>query len=87
MPQSKRYGRNGSLNQKLRYAPLTLSTLAALVPQELDAEIICIDEWGEDFDPQTITADLVGITVITGTANRSIRTKKHCFASLGADAN
>ena len=35
---------SGSFRKALRYAPLTLSTLAALVPDELGAEIEIIDE-------------------------------------------
>lgn len=73
MPQSDRYGRKGSFDQRLRYAPLTLTTLAALVPPEMDASVRCIDEWAEDFDPATINADIVGITVITGNAPKAYR--------------
>lgn len=73
MPQSTRYGKEGSFDQRLRYAPLTLTTLAALIPPELDASVRCIDEWAEDFDPNTIDADLVGITVITGNAPKAYR--------------
>lgn len=62
--------RTGIFKTSLRYAPLTLSTLAALVPEDLDAEITLQDEGVEslnlDFD-----ADLVGITAITGTAPRA----------------
>jgi radical SAM superfamily enzyme YgiQ (UPF0313 family) len=68
MPQSARYGKEGSLNKRLRYAPLTLPTLASLIPKELNADVQCIDEWTDVFDPETIESDLVGISVITGTA-------------------
>jgi radical SAM superfamily enzyme YgiQ (UPF0313 family) len=41
------------------------------VPEELGAEIRCIDEGVEDFDPNTCDFfDVVGITCITGTAPR-----------------
>lgn len=73
MPQSARYGKEGAFDQRLRYAPLTLSTLAALIPSGLNASVHCIDEWAEDFDPHTIEADLVGITVITGNAPKAYR--------------
>ena len=33
--------RGGIFGRSLRYMPLTLTTLAALVPPELDAEIVC----------------------------------------------
>ncbi len=38
-----RYGR-GIFKKPIRYAPLTLTTLAALVPEKLDANIEIIDE-------------------------------------------
>lgn len=71
MPQSTRYGKDGAFDQRLRYAPLTLTTLAALIPPELNATIRCLDEWADDFDPHTIDADIVGITVITGNAPKA----------------
>ncbi len=73
MPQSARYGKGGSFDQRLRYAPLTLTTLASLIPSEIDASVQCIDEWADDFDPHTIEADIVGITVITGNAPKAYR--------------
>lgn len=63
--------RGGIFRQTLRYMPLTLPTLAALVPAELNAEVVCLDEGIHDVDPARIEADLVGLTVITGTAMRS----------------
>jgi len=73
MPQGPKYRKSGGhFSKYLRYAPLTLSTLAALVPAELEASIRCIDEGVEDFDPHTCEfADVVGITCITGTAPRA----------------
>ena len=55
----------------MRYAPLTLTTLASLVPPEIPAEVRIIDEGVEEIDPEHIEADLVGITAITGTAPRA----------------
>ena len=63
---------SGNFKKALRYAPLTLTTLAALVPDELDAEIEIVDE-GVQRIPEEIDADLVGITAITGTATRAYR--------------
>ena len=63
--------RGGIFKKNLRYAPLTLSTLAALVPAEIDVEITIVDEGIEEIDPTTLAADLVGMTVITGTAMRT----------------
>jgi radical SAM superfamily enzyme YgiQ (UPF0313 family) len=62
--------RGGIFRRSLRYAPLTLTTLAALVPAELEATLTLVDEGIEDVDP-TLEADLVGLTVITGTAPRA----------------
>src|SRR5688500_9231689 len=62
--------RGGIWRKSLRYQPLTLTTLAALVPQELNADVRLIDEGIEDVDTDA-DADLVGMTVITGTARRA----------------
>ena len=55
----------------MRYAPLTLTTLASLVPAEIPAEIQLLDEGIDEIDATKIEADLVGITAITGTAPRA----------------
>ncbi len=55
----------------MRYAPLTLTTLASLVPPDIPAEVRIIDEGVEEIRPDGIDADLVGITAITGTAPRA----------------
>jgi radical SAM superfamily enzyme YgiQ (UPF0313 family) len=62
--------RGGIFKRSLRYAPLTLTTLASLVPPELGAEITLVDEGIADVDPD-LDADLIGLTVITGTAVRA----------------
>jgi radical SAM superfamily enzyme YgiQ (UPF0313 family) len=66
--------RNGSgiFKRSLRYAPLTLTTLAALVPEELEAEVTIQDEGVEPLN-LNFSADLVGITAITGTALRAYK--------------
>lgn len=63
---------NGSFGRALHYAPLTLTTLAALVPPSLDATASIYDETVEGI-PLDLDADLIGITVITGTAPRAYR--------------
>ncbi|MFH1269294.1 MAG: radical SAM protein [Planctomycetota bacterium] len=63
-------GRGGIFKTSLRYAPLTLTTLAALVPEEFDAEVTIQDEGVQPLDLD-FQADLVGITAITGTALRA----------------
>jgi radical SAM superfamily enzyme YgiQ (UPF0313 family) len=62
--------RGGIFRRSLRYAPLTLTTLAALVPAELDADVRIIDEGIEEIGDD-LAADLIGMTVITGTATRA----------------
>ena len=60
---------SGSFGHTLHYAPLTLTTLAALVPEDLGAEIKIYDESAGRI-PLDLEADLIGITCITGTAPR-----------------
>jgi radical SAM superfamily enzyme YgiQ (UPF0313 family) len=62
--------RGGIFGRSLRYKPLTLTTLAALVPAELQAELQLVDEGIQDVDT-SLAADIVGMTVITGTAMRA----------------
>lgn len=74
--------RGGIFRKSLRYQPLTLTTLAALVPGDLKAEVMVYDEGIQDV-PDDLEADLIGITVITGTAKRSYELADH-FRSRGA---
>src|SRR5215472_14510413 len=69
-------GRGGIFKKSLRYQPLTLTTLAALAPPELDADFVLHDEGIEDI-PLDLDADLVGLTVITGTAPRAYELARH----------
>src|SRR5262249_346875 len=62
--------KTGIFKRSLRYAPLTLTTLAAMVPDELNAEVTIQDEGVEPLDLD-FDADLVGMTAITGTALRA----------------
>ena len=73
--------RGGIFRKSLRYQPLTLTTLAALVPPELNADVAVYDEGIEDV-PEKLEADLIGITVITGTAKRAYELADH-FRSHG----
>jgi radical SAM superfamily enzyme YgiQ (UPF0313 family) len=61
--------RTGIWKKSLRYAPLTLTTLASLIPPELDAEVVLMDEGIADVDV-TCDVDLAAISAITGTAPR-----------------
>src|SRR6266478_3597135 len=68
--------RGGIWKKSLRYQPLTLTTLAALVPPELPVELRLFDEGIADV-PLDLGADLVGLTVITGTAMRAYELAGH----------
>ena len=71
-PRGPLYRHRGGIWKKtMRYAPLTLSTLASLVPPEIPADFQLIDEGIDEIDPSAIEADLVGISAITGTAPRA----------------
>lgn len=60
----------------MRYAPLTLTTLASLIPPDLNTEVTLVDEGIEDIDPD-VDADLIGISAITGTAPRAYELADH----------
>jgi radical SAM superfamily enzyme YgiQ (UPF0313 family) len=60
----------GIFRKSLRACPLTLTTLASLVPPELDIDVSVIDEGVENI-PSRLDADLIGMTVITGNAPRA----------------
>ena len=62
--------RSGIWKKSLRYQPLTLTTLAALIPSDLNADVQLLDEGIADV-PLDLDADIVGLTVITGTAIRA----------------
>src|SRR5215472_16809449 len=62
--------RKGIWKKSLRYQPLTLTTLAALIPAELPSDVRLFDEGIADV-PLDLDAELVGLTVITGTACRA----------------
>src|SRR5204863_917154 len=68
--------RGGIWKKSLRYQPLTLTTLAALIPPELPVDVRLIDEGISDV-PLDLDADLVGLTVITGTAMRAYELADH----------
>jgi radical SAM superfamily enzyme YgiQ (UPF0313 family) len=67
--------KGGIFKKSLRYQPLTLTTLAALIPKELNASVRLIDESIETI-PDNLDADIVGMTVISGTASRSYELAK-----------
>lgn len=60
---------NGLFSKNLHYAPITLTLLAALIPKELNAEVVIYDETADPI-PLDLDADIIGITCITGTSRR-----------------
>jgi radical SAM superfamily enzyme YgiQ (UPF0313 family) len=68
--------RGGIFKKNLRYAPLTLTTLVSLIPADLGMEVALYDEGIEEIDLD-LDADLVCMTVITGTANRAYELSAH----------
>ena len=71
-PKGPLYRRRGGIfKQTLRYMPLTLPTLASLVPDELDADDRLRRRGHRGHRHRQLRADLVGMTVITGTAPRA----------------
>src|SRR5215813_10266028 len=68
--------RGGIFKKSLRYQPLTLTTLAALAPAELAPEFALYDEGIGDV-PLDLDADLVGITIITGSSLRGYELARH----------
>src|SRR4029434_3504530 len=68
--------RGGIWKKSLRYQPLTLTTLAALIPSDLQPGTRLIDERMSDV-ALDLEADLVGMSVITGTAVRAYELADH----------
>ncbi|MCP4288299.1 MAG: radical SAM protein, partial [Gammaproteobacteria bacterium] len=60
----------GSLQTSFREAPLTATMLAALVPQDINADVEIVDE-SIDSVPFHKDYDLVGISCLTGTSTRA----------------
>ncbi len=68
--------RFGSYVRSMREAPLSISTLAAMTPDLPEVEYRLIDE-SVDPVPLDAEADLVGISVLTGTARRAYALADH----------
>lgn len=71
MPRSGLYKKGRGFRKNLTYAPLTLTTLASLVPKELNAEMRIIDEGVEECNYDSLEPDIVCLTGITGHILRS----------------
>jgi radical SAM superfamily enzyme YgiQ (UPF0313 family) len=68
-PAGAMHRHNGSFGRSLHYSPLTLTTLAAMVPPELEAQVELYDESAGRI-PLDLDADLICMTSITGTSSR-----------------
>ena len=66
--------RIGSFVRSMREAPLTLTTLAAMVPPDIEVKLV---DGSVDPIPMNEPADLVGISVITGCARPAYALAKH----------
>lgn len=71
LPKDRIYYYKGFLRNSLVYAPLTLTTLAALVPKELNADIDIVDEGVQKLKFTRKHYDIVGITCVTSTCKRA----------------
>ncbi len=71
LPHDRTYRYRGFFKRSLSYAPLTLSTLAGLVPPELNADITIIDEGVQKAEYNGSRYDVVGITCVTSSAPRA----------------
>ena len=80
-PAGAMHRHSGSFGLSLHYAPMTLTTLAALVPPELNAEVVIHDETAGPI-PLDLDADVIAMTAITGTSSRVYRYADY-FRALG----
>lgn len=71
LPADNLYRYGGSFIPAVSYAPLTLTTLAALVPPELRATIQIVDEGVQQVDYDSRSCDIVGITCVASSAPRA----------------
>lgn len=72
----------GSHHISFREAPLTLTTLAALIPPHVNAEVTVVDESVQKM-PLDKQFDLVALSCLTGTSTRAYQIARH-FREKGA---
>jgi len=82
------YHYNGIFRSSVTYAPLTLTTLAALVPEELHARIDIVDEGAQPADYDEKSWNVVGITCCASSSPRAYELcdyfkKRGAFTVLG----
>lgn len=71
LPADKTYSHNGVFRRSISYAPLTLTTLAALVPDDMHAIIDIVDEGVQKPDYDRKQYDIVGITCVASSSARA----------------
>lgn len=71
LPHDRIYRYRGPFKRLLVCAPLALTTLAALVPEELDAHIDIVDEGVQKPDYEGKVYDVVGITCVASSSTRA----------------
>ena len=71
LPRDRTYYYKGSFRKSISYAPLTLTTLAAMVPRELNAQIDIVDEGVQTADYDHGRWDIVGITCCASSSPRA----------------
>ena len=71
LPRDNTYFYKGLFSRAISYAPLTLTTLAALVPKRLNFDIDIIDEGIQNLPKKTSSYDVVGITCVASSAPRA----------------
>jgi radical SAM superfamily enzyme YgiQ (UPF0313 family) len=71
LPADLMYRCGGFFRRSLSYAPLTLTTLAALIPAELSAQLTLIDEGIQRIDYERLAADVVGLTCVASSSPRA----------------
>lgn len=88
LPYDNTYRVGSAFLPSLSYQPLTLSTLAALIPEEAEAEITLVDEGVQRFDYHKKQYDIVGISIVTSSSSRGYELadlfrKKGSYVLLG----
>ncbi len=77
LPSDNTYRREGAFSRAISYAPLTLTTLAALVPDELKTDVTLVDEGVQHPVTGEERVDVVGITCVTSSAPRAYEICRH----------
>jgi len=88
LPYDTTYKYRTAFIPSISYQPLTLSTLAALIPIELNPQITLVDEGVQTFDYEKGYYDIVGISICTSSSGRGYALAQHfqkkgCYVFMG----